>query len=401
MVAGLFATEAENFDLTLLLREPSYKDLFGFERMERVMFQQSISRVSEARATGLGFLIMAAYFAMAALSSASAGERNVVFVPMGGNNEIAVIDVDTNKVVERITGVPAVHGLAKTPDGKLLIAGSFTEVEPGATIPERPAGVSAEDHAAHHAKSASRPVAKSAVISRVTFIKVKDRSVVRRVDVPGGVHHVAASPNGFFAAVTHPNQDAVSVIDIRTFTVVATVKTGAVPNYAAFSQDGARLYISDSGDNSVSIVRTANWRVSDRVKVGEAPEHLVVRDDLGKMFVNNVGDGTVSVIDLKHLAVAKVLKGGEDPHGIDVSEDGRTLFVSAKGANKLIAIDLSSGDRRELTLAPQPYHLAVIKGQGVIYVSSVELPKLWVVDAKTLKLTGTIDVGGKGHQLVQ
>ncbi|MEQ8739597.1 MAG: hypothetical protein RID59_13745, partial [Hoeflea sp.] len=108
-----------------------------------------------------------------------------------------------------------------------------------------------------------------------------------------------------------------------------------------------------------------------------------------------------SVVDLDHLAVSKVLKSGEDPHGIDMSEDGRTLYVSAKGADKLVAIDLNSGERRDLTLAPQPYHLAVIKGQGVIYVSSVELPKLWVVDAKTLKVSGMIDVGGKGHQLVQ
>ena len=365
------------------------------------MSQQSISRVSDAFWGTAVFLILATLYAMVALSPASASERNTVFVPMGGNNEIVVIDVRTNKVVERIPGVPAAHGLAKTPDGSFLIAGSFTEIEPGGDIPARPAGVSAEDHAAHHSKPADRTAAKGAVISRVTFIKVEDRSVVRRVDVPGGVHHVAVSPKGNFAAVTHPNQDAVSVIDVGTFKVVATVKTGAVPNYAAFSSDGEKLYVSDTGDNSISVVRTADWRVSARVQVGESPEHLVVRDDLGKMFVNNVGDGSVSIVDLAHLAVSKVLKSGDDPHGIDVSEDGRTLFVSAKGEDKLVAIDLKTGDRRNVALAPQPYHLAVVKGRGLIYVSSVELPKLWVVDAKTLKVSGTIDVGGKGHQLVQ
>ena len=365
------------------------------------MSQQSVSRVSDAFWITAVFFVLAVLFAMAGLSPAFAGERNTVFVPMGGNNEIVVIDVRTNKVVERIPGVPAVHGLAKTPDGALLIAGSFEETEPGAVMPDRPAGVSAEDHAAHHAKPADRAAAKVAAISRVTFIKIKDRSVVRRVDVPGGVHHVAVSPTGAFAAVTHPNQDAVSIIDVGAFKVVATVKTGAVPNYAAFSSDGSRLYVSNSGDNSVSVVSAADWHVVGRVKVGEAPEHLVVRDDFGKLFVNNVGDGTVSVVDLEHLAVSKVLKSGEDPHGIDISEDGRTLYVSAKGADKLVAIDQKSGERRDLTLAPQPYHLAVIKGQGVIYVSSVESPKLWVVDTKTLKVSGMIDVGGKGHQLVQ
>lgn len=342
-------------------------------------------------------LIAAAVFA----GNTSSQAADVVFVPLGDNNEIAVIDVKTNKVVERIPDMPAVHGLARTPDGEFLIAGSFAEVEPGGASPARPAGVSAEDHAAHHAKPADRPAAKDTAISRVSIIQIKDRTVIRRVDVPGPVHHVAASPDGQFAAVTHPNQDAVSIIDIRAFKVAAVVKTGAVPNYAAFSVDGKRLYVSDSGDNNISLVDTKNWRVTRRIKVGENPEHFVVRPDLGAVFVNNVGDGTVSVVSLKDLSVSRVLKTGEDPHGIDVSEDGRTLYVSAKGADKMISIDLKTGERREVTLSPQPYHLKVIQGHGVIYVSSVELPKMWIVDPKAMKVTGMIDIGGKGHQVVQ
>ncbi|PIW27932.1 MAG: hypothetical protein COW30_08945 [Rhodospirillales bacterium CG15_BIG_FIL_POST_REV_8_21_14_020_66_15] len=324
-----------------------------------------------------------------------------VFVPMGDNSEIAIVDAASHKVVGRIPGVPAVHGLAKTPDGELLIAGSFAEVEPGGASPERPAGISAEDHAAHHAKPADRPAAKDAVISRVSFVRTRDRAVTRQIDVPGPVHHVAASPDGLFAAVTHPNQDAVSIIDIRAFRVATVVKTGAAPNYAAFSNDGKRLYVSDSGDNNISLVDTKNWRVTRRIKVGESPEHFVIRPDLGELFVNNVGDGTMSVVSLKDLSVSRVLETGEDPHGIDVSEDGRTLYVSAKGADKMISIDLKTGERREVTLSPQPYHLKVIQGHGVIYVSSIELPKMWIVDPKAMKVTGIIDIGGKGHQMVQ
>lgn len=360
-----------------------------------------MSRLSVKRWLGAVTIAAAAMTGVFSAAPTSADDRNAVFVPLGGNNEIAVIDTGTNKVVERIPGTPAVHGLAKTPDGGLLIAGSFAEVEPDAALPARPAGVSAEDHAAHHAKPGARAAAKDAAISRVTFIRTKDRTIVRRVDVTGPVHHVTTSPDGFFAVVTHPNQDAVSVIDVRSFKVAAVVKTGAVPNYAAFTPDGKSLYVSNSGDNTIGVVDTATWRVKQRIKVGESPEHLVVRLDLGRLFVNNVADGTVSVVNLKDLTVTKALKAGEEPHGIDLSKDGRMLFVSAKSANKLVAIDLKTGNRRELALSPEPYHLKVIEGRDTIYVSSATAPKIWVVDAKAMALTGTIDIGGKGHQMVQ
>ena len=49
-----------------------------------------------------------------------------VYVPVGGANEILVIDGDQDKVVGRIGDVTNAHGLAATPDGKYLVAGSMS-----------------------------------------------------------------------------------------------------------------------------------------------------------------------------------------------------------------------------------------------------------------------------------
>ena len=44
-----------------------------------------------------------------------------VYVPVGGANEILVIDGDQDKVVGRIGDVINAHGLAATPGGKYLV----------------------------------------------------------------------------------------------------------------------------------------------------------------------------------------------------------------------------------------------------------------------------------------
>ncbi len=86
----------------------------------------------------------------------------------------------------------------------------------------------------------------------MSIIDAATHSLIRRIDVPGAVHHVAVNPDSSVAAVTHPNTGAITAIDLETSKVIRTVETGAMPNYAAFSLEGDRLYVSNSGDNSIS-----------------------------------------------------------------------------------------------------------------------------------------------------
>jgi len=56
---------------------------------------------------------------------AAAQAEPLVYLPLGEENEILVVDAATDAEVGRIPGTEAVHGLAGTPDGRLLIAGSL------------------------------------------------------------------------------------------------------------------------------------------------------------------------------------------------------------------------------------------------------------------------------------
>jgi YVTN family beta-propeller protein len=323
-----------------------------------------------------------------------------MYVPLGGEGKIVVVDTAQDKIVDMIDGLPAVHGLAGTPDGRLLIAGSYEERAPDSAAPDKPTGVTEEDHAAHHGAAPAGASKTPPVVSTVSVIRTADKSIVRRIDVPGVVHHVAVSPNGGFAVVTHPNEGGISVIDLTSYEVVANVATGPSPNYAVFALDGSQVYVSNTGNGTVSAVDTGRWIVRWNVVVGTSPEHVVLSKDGATLYVNNVEDGTVSVIGVAEQKVVQTISVGTTLHGIDLSDDGKTLFVADLGEDKLVSVDLATGATRGATLAPAPYHLAVVRGTGKLYVSSADEPKVWVVDRNSLAVHGEIPIGGKGHQMV-
>ena len=335
--------------------------------------------------------------ALAVPLSAHAADR--VYIPLGNDNRLVVIDAEKDVPIGAIEGLAAVHGLAGTPDGKLLVAGSFLEREPGAEMPAKPAQMSAEEHAAHHGKGQDMPKMAGA-ISTVSIIDAAKGEVIRQVDVPGAVHHVAISADGRLAAVTQPGAGTVSVIDLTSYEVIATVPTGELPNYAVFDPQGRRLMVSNGGNGTVSVIDPANWSVQRKISVGKSPEHVVLSADGSTLYVNNVDDGSVSIIDLDQGEVVKTIPVGKVLHGIDLSDDGRRLYVAVRGENKVAAIDLVTGSEQSTQLSPGPYHLAAVRGSGKIYVSSADEPKAWVLRQDDLKVIGEIPIGGKGHQMV-
>lgn len=336
-----------------------------------------------------------------ALTAVAASAAPTVYVPLGDANKIVVVDAATGKVTATMGGVINPHGLAVTPDGKRLVAGSNRERRPGeAAIPPKPAGMSEEEHRRHHQAPPAGAGTPGPGISRVDVLDAASGEVLRRIDVKGAVHHVLVTPDGRYAVTTHSTAGGISVIDLSTYQVVRTIATGPVPNYAAATRDGKWLYVSNAGNNTVSVIDTATWIVTRNILAGKAPEHLVLSPDEKRLYVNNLGSGTVSVIDLAVGKVIKTYAAGKSPHGIDLSDDGKTLYVAAKGDNTLVAIDLASGRRRTLPLAPAPYHVTAVRGTGKIYVSSRKEPILWVVDQKAFKGAGKIAVGGIGHQMV-
>ncbi len=338
--------------------------------------------------------------AMTIWTSVTVASPPVMYVPTGDTDDLVIIDLDLDKVIGRIDDLENAHGLAVSPNGEYLVAGSMRPVDDAeAREISKPAAMSEDEHAAHHAGGDDAGAIKSP--SYLSIIQPGQGRVMRRVAVPALTHHTAISPDGKHAIAVHSGAGGISVVDLNRMDVVKTIQTGKWPNYAVFSSDGKSLYVSNAGPGSVSEIDAHDWSIRRELTVGEKPEHMVLSPDGETLFVANVDDGTAVSVDLTSGAQTSRFNIGAKPHGIDVSKDGRWLFVSSKSDQTLTRIDLTDNSVSRIGLQPSPYHVAYVAEVNKLYVSSRKAAKIWVLDPASMKVVTEIDIGrGVAHQMV-
>ena len=324
-----------------------------------------------------------------------------VFIPEGSANSVLMVDGTTGATIRRIDGLEAVHGLAGAPGVPVLVAGSFAEVDRAeAKAADKPAGVSADAHADHHAAPVQPMGPKDAGISLLSVLDAETGDILRRIEVPGAVHHTAVSPDGRYAVATHPAGGGISIIDLNRNELTAFVATGPMPNYAVFGTDPARVYVSNAGNGTVSEVDLVHGIVRRNLLAGKAPEHLTLDTEAGTLYVAEPDAGRVLELLLATGEVRRTFEIGGLIHGLDLSDNRMRLVVAGRGENKLTAIELKTGAMSAADLAPQPYHVTTIPAAGRLFVSSRAEPKIWIVDASDLSVVGEFPVSDIGHQMV-
>lgn len=310
--------------------------------------------------------------AIAGISNAD----TTVYIPLGTANQVIAVDAEKDTITATYDGVDNPHGLVATPDGEYLVAGSLKEaaLKPGE--------------------------AKDTPNSKLFLIHLEHGHVASTIPVAGWTHHQAITPDGRYVISTHPVRGNVSVVDMQTNQVVKTVTTGATPNYTLVTRDGKKAFVSNSGAGTISEIDLDTWKVIRELKAGPSPEHTIFSADEKIIYVANPRAGKVSVVSVEKGDVTKTYDIGKSVHGLDISDDGNTLFATSKDEDKLVAVNTRTDDKKSITLSPAPYHLNTIHGTGKVYISSRKSPLIWVVDQKSLKVTGEIKFpAGEAHQM--
>jgi YVTN family beta-propeller protein len=320
---------------------------------------------------------IAAMLCLCALFSSQVVAATTVYIPLGSGNLVIAVDAATNTIKAVYDGVDNPHGLVGTPDGEYLVAGSLKEtpLKKGETADK--------------------------ANSRLFLIHPAHGHVMSTIPVTGWSHHQAITPDGRYVISSHPVRGYVSVVDMQSNAVIKTIATGNTPNYTLVNKEGSKAYVTNSGSGSISEIDVKSWQVVRSLEAGPSPEHSVFSADEKTIYVANPRAGKVSAVSVESGKVIKTYDIGRDIHGLDIGDDGKTLFASSKKDNKLVALDTVTGMKRELALSPAPYHLNTITGTGKVYVSSRKKPLIWVIDQKTLQITGEINLpAGEGHQMV-
>ncbi len=335
------------------------------------------------------------------MSTVEISAAQTIYVPEGSANTVSLVDFKSGSVVNRFEGTEAVHGLALAPKKQLLVAGSISEMSDDMAQMSKPAGVSAEDHAAHHPSSNQKSMSGTTESkSLLTLIKSDTGEVLRKIEVPGPVHHVAVTPDERFAVATHLLGTGISIVNLSNFQVEGFIPTGDNPNYLAFGEGSDVVYVSNAGNGTVSEVDLQRGIVRRNLLAGSSPEHMITDLPSGLLYVADASEGQVIELSLKTGNIQRTFYVGGEIHGLGLTPDREQMLVTVTDEDRLSSIDLESGEVSSKTLSPAPYHLTMVQGTGSALVSSRADSVVWAVDVNDLSVSKQIAIEGEGHQMV-
>lgn len=207
------------------------------------------------------------------------------YASLSGGGEVAVVDLATASVIERIETGAYPHGLRLSPNGaELYIAnvedGSVSVIDTAslAEVARIPVGTAP-------VQVGFTPAGEQVYVSlrdenRVAVIDTATREVTNRIDVGPNPIQMIATPDGAFVYVANQGTDSepnetVSVIDTATGEVVKTITTGPGAHGVSASVDGAYVFVTNIADDSVSIIDVESQEVVKTIPVGDRPNGIV------------------------------------------------------------------------------------------------------------------------------
>ncbi|MGI9335428.1 MAG: cytochrome D1 domain-containing protein [Gammaproteobacteria bacterium] len=210
-----------------------------------------------------------------------------LYVSMPRAGAVAVVDLDTFKVVKNIPAGTAPMRVALQPDEKYLWVGND-----------------------------AKPVEHSGV----TVIDTQSHEVVARIATGRGHHEIGFSDNSRYAFVTNRDGGSVTVIDIARLEKVRDIETGPTPIALGVSSLSKAVYVADGRSGTVTVIDDATLEILRRIEAtrGLGPVRFS-RDGRWGMVVNPLED-EVYVIDAATNRIAHTVPIAGKPYQIHVTE---------------------------------------------------------------------------------
>ncbi len=320
-----------------------------------------------------------------------------------GENEVTVLDLQTQKTVSRAPVNESFYGLTFSPDGtQLFCSGAGDEVvhafrfEKGFLTDHRPLAL-------RDPKLRGIPggMAVSSAGQALYVANVWAHSVTR-LALGGGAAAAPVELSLREDGVAAPAPAQAATTDDPSITKRAAAlledadSADPFPYTCVLDEARKRLYVSLWGQSAVAVIDTESFTVSARWPVEEHPNEMLLSKNGRHLFVANANRNSVSVLDLESGRVAETLiaelkpgaPAGNTPNSLALSPDGKRLFVANANINTVAVFDVSEiGKSRSLGFIPVGWYptsvrvtpdgkrLIVANGKGLISKSNRNGPK--------------------------
>lgn len=246
------------------------------------------------------------------------GQRYLIATSSGYKDHfLAVIDLQSESIVQRVPLEEAWMGIAVSPAGDQVYASAGGQ-------------------------------------DRILVYRFSSGRLDYRHDIPLGVRTfpagIAVNRKGDRLYVAANGDHTLKVIDPAQRRVVNVIPVGVKPYTCVLSPDERTGYVSNWGEDTVAVVGLRENNVFANIKVREKPNDLVLGGKDGdRLFVANGNRNIVSAIDTTSNRVSEEIDiailpnspPGSTPNALALSEDGRTLYAANADNNCIAVIDVS------------------------------------------------------------
>ena len=203
------------------------------------------------------------------------GPDGLIYITCENSAVVAVIDRDSNKVVDAIdSGSTNGHRLIIAPDGQRL----YTENEEDGTV---------------------------------SVIDLPKRKLLGKIKTPRPLAGIAIAQDGRTVIAVDDAQPTLFLIDTETGRVREELVLKDVPKpaqIARYAPDNSLLAVTSLNSDTVSLI-DPSFREQTAIKVGSQPMDMAFRD--GELFVACQGDGSVHIIDIPNKRAKSSFSAGK------------------------------------------------------------------------------------------
>jgi DNA-binding beta-propeller fold protein YncE len=332
------------------------------------MFTLLAARRGFTKSFSVAMLLSAGIFCWIPDAEAAPG---LLLVANKGDHTLGIIDVAAGKQIATVAedGVTG-HEVAASADGKLAFVPIFGDSGVGSP------GTDGQ-------------------LMRV--IDLAKREIVATVDFGKGVrpHGPVMEPRKGLLYVTTELENAVTVVDPKTWKILGTVPTGQKESHMlAITKDGRRGYTANVGVGTVSVLDLEQRKTVMIIPVCEVTQRISLSVDDHYVFTSDQKKPQLAVIDTRENKVTQWISMPSNGYGTAPTPDGRSLLVCLPRVNKVAVVDLAKMEVKTTIEVPKAPQEVLVRPDGLeAYVSCDASGQVAAIDTREWKVARLINAG--------
>jgi PQQ-dependent catabolism-associated beta-propeller protein len=284
-----------------------------------------------------------------AMSAALAADR--IYVTNEYEGTVSIIDANSYEVLDTVEVGRQPRGIGMSPDGKELYVAlgrddTIAVVDPvtGKVVRSLDGGEDPENFQVHANGDLYIANEEDAMAS---VLRPSSGDVITTVEVGIEPEGVAISPAGDLVIITSESTNMLHVIRTSDHELIENILVGSRPRSATFGASGRYAYATAEIGAEIVRVDLTTFEIDRRAKLKDPnskPKDILEHAASGKLYVAGGRSNSIYVLDADTLQVEAEIPVGRRVWGLAFDKAGKRLFTTDGGSDTVSVIDVESNE---------------------------------------------------------